>query len=213
MTFFLEASIFSHPLSCKKLNQPPLEMWTRSTSSPPKWIQCISWLFSLPSMVWFNWILASTNLLVIPLFLYDIKDQQGIYYIFYTTPMFISILYQLSITRHELPGVYPFNLYHLHLLWASRVSLVITLYMAWNQGAHHKLFQSFHLILIAWIALVNLVLSERDNIYYHVAEKLSVQYNKFLLPVSIWSQIDALDFVITQCTWNILAIVLLSLTT
>lgn len=99
-----------------------------------------------------NVFVACTNLIAL-LYLPYIKNVYTVYIMI--IPMIVSILMHLSETKHNLPGVYPFNLYSWWFLQLDRLVAIIIFLLLLPQAN----FTSFNCSMLS-IGLLSMYLSE-----------------------------------------------------
>lgn len=154
-----------------------------------------------------NQIVASSNLIALWfMYKYNCLDNTYIYF-----PMLASILYHLSETKHNLPGIYPFNLYTHQLLQLDRVFAVLSFIKCALTIYHNPeiiMINNYHLLILSIIAFICLMYSERDIIYTNVQyicnkNKTKNKNNNLLFKV------HKMEFAITHCIWHVLAYYLL----
>ena len=123
----------------------------------------------------------------------SLSNLSGFYFFnfsldFYIFPMLASILYHLSETKHNLPGIYPFNNYTFYLLQLDRIFAVISFLLIMNK-------LNFHIFILGIIGFLFLFLSEQDTILNKIG---------FNIELNVWI------FTITHCLWHIIAFYCLS---
>src|SRR5438128_9707247 len=124
--------------------------------------------------MWINILVACSNFIA----LYYFRD----YYIL--CPMFASFLYHLAETKHNLPGIYPFNLYTWELLQIDRFFAILS----GIKILYYKIPTDY--LPVGILALCVLMYSERDTIYYNLTGKRI--------------KIPKLDYMISHIMWHFL---------
>ena len=142
-----------------------------------------------------NYIVAASNIYG----LLPIYHANGYLKIWMILAVLASVLMHLSETKHELKGVYPFNIYSMELLWFDRIMaympglyfvlLVISNMIHYNIST--SLYKSFNYLIkrfdISFIGLIFMMLSEADklnNIFNCTMFKITPLY--FGIMHSMW---------------------------
>lgn len=139
--------------------------------------------------MWTNLIVSLSNLIAIPLWVKSPSRESH----FMIYPMIASFLYHLSERKHNLPGIYPLNLYHHELLNLDRFCAVMS---AWYVGVNMCIIPNLQkppLISLGLFGLTCLMISERDVIF----PKL---------------KISRLEYTFSHVTWHMIAFYMLSST-
>lgn len=107
-----------------------------------------------------NTIVSTSNLYA----LYFIKQQPYI-----IIPMIASILMHLSERKHNLPGIYPFNLYSTQFLWLDRIIAVSSgLYIIRNiYLSNFTLLFNNNFLLLNIIGFISMFISETSDNRVH----------------------------------------------
>lgn len=103
-------------------------------------------------------------------------------------PVFASIIYHLSETKHNLPGIYPLNKYSNILLNIDRFFAVISFIVTLYNIIKLPLYKQIKYLTIGIMALLCLIISERDVIYknLNIYSDFTINQYEFILFHSIW---------------------------
>lgn len=131
-------------------------------------------------MVFTNIIVASSNLIAVYFVL--ISETSGTTNnSFIYVPMIASFIYHLAETKHNLPGIYPLNLYAYKLLWVDRICAVLSAaYVTISIYSYPKIMTA-KFLLIGIFGLGSLLYSERDFLKGFVVNK-----TEFVISHTIW---------------------------
>ena len=131
-----------------------------------------------------NLIVAFSNLIGL-YYVYDVPPGENNKY-FILFPMLASFFYHLAETKHQLPGIYPFNLYTKELLWCDRFFAVVSAVIVFYKMSYQTMSYTFWIVGI--VGLFCLLFSEIDVVRAKVKSREPI--------------VSKINFVISHCIWH-----------